>query len=221
MKNSFDKTGIVLLSGGLDSYISLDMALSFCDVVLALNFNYGQKAFEDENHAASQIASKYNIKLETIEVPFLKSITSNALIDEDNKNFDDFKSVWVPNRNGLFLNIAACYADRMNIDYIIFGANKEEALEFPDNTKNFIVKINDAFKYSTLKRVEVIAPCIGLDKVDMINYLIDNKLPLNIIKSCYNASSGNKKHCGNCKSCRLLFGAIKKSKNPELIKEII
>ena len=55
----------------------------------------------------------------------------------------------------------------------------------------------------------------------MINYAIDNKLPLNLIKSCYNSSLlTNKKHCGKCMSCKLLYNAIKESKKPELIKEI-
>ena len=42
---------IILLSGGLDSYVALDIASKKYNVVFALNFDYGQKAFKEENFA--------------------------------------------------------------------------------------------------------------------------------------------------------------------------
>ena len=204
-----NKKGIILLSGGLDSFISCNMAKKQCDIVLALNFNYGQKPYREEREAAKNIADYYNIKLETIDLPYLKKEVGDL---------DDFESVWVPNRNGVFLNIAAAYCDKYNIDYIIFGANIDEAKDFKDNSEEFIKKTNEVFKYSTLKHPEIIAPCSKLKKVDMINYAIDNNLPLNLIKSCYDNSE--KKHCGKCMSCKLLYQAIINSKKPDLIKEL-
>ena len=111
------KAGIALLSGGLDSFISLNLASREMDIKLALTFNYGQIAFEDELEAASAIAAKYGIEHKVIELPFLSEII-------------DLNEVWIPNRNGLFLNIAGVFADRYDFDYIIFGANKEEGQEF-------------------------------------------------------------------------------------------
>ena len=211
---------IVLLSGGLDSLVALDIIKCENEIALALNFNYGQLVFKEENEAAKNIAKYYDIELKTIELPYLKALCNNALTNFENKNNDDFNSVWVPNRNGLFLNIAASFCDSLDIDKIVIGANKKEALEFSDNSRDFINAINESFKYSTLKHCEVAAPCIDFDKVDMINYAIDNKLPLSYIKSCYSPFENNKAHCGKCKSCKLLFEAIKNSKNPDIIKEI-
>ena len=37
-----NKKGIILLSGGLDSLVSLDIARKTTDIKLALTFNYGQ-----------------------------------------------------------------------------------------------------------------------------------------------------------------------------------
>ena len=34
--------------------------------------------------------------------------------------------VWVPNRNGLFINIAASYGDAFGYDHIVVGFNAEE-----------------------------------------------------------------------------------------------
>ena len=64
----------------------------------------------------------------------------------------------MPNRNGLFLNIAGSFADSENYDYILIGANKEEAQTFPDNTIDFINAINKEFEYSTQKKPKVCAP---------------------------------------------------------------
>ncbi len=212
---------LILLSGGLDSLIALDIASKDNRIVLALNFNYGQKAFKEENEASINIAKKYGIKLETIELPYLKELSGNALTDKNNNELDKFEQVWIPNRNGLFLNIAACFCDKLKIQNIIMGLNLEEAQNFSDNSREFIEAADKFLYYSTQIHPTILAPCSKMTKVDIINYAIDNNLSLDIIKSCYNSVlKSQKRHCGKCISCKLLYDAILKSKKPELIKEI-
>ena len=217
MKNK----GVALLSGGLDSLVSLDIAIKTIDIKLAIIFDYGQKPFKEEKEASIKIAKYYKIKHKIIKLPYLKEISKCSYINHDKSKLEDLNSVWIPNRNGLFLNIAASICEGLNYNTIIFGANKQEAEDFPDNTKEFIDLSNELFKYSTLKNVEVVAPCLQFDKIQIINYAIDNSLPLKLIKSCYDSSlNSGKKHCGKCLSCKLLYEAIINSKKPELIKEI-
>jgi len=116
------------------------------------------------------------------------------------------KAVWVPNRNGLFLNIAAAFADADNYSTIIIGANKEEAQTFPDNTQDFIDKINSEFEYSTQNRPKVLAPLINSDKNDIVSLALKLKMPLELVQSCYD---GKTKHCGVCESCSRLKNALK------------
>ena len=52
---------IVLLSGGLDSFISLAYAEAEYNIQLALNFDYGQRAVKKEIAAAKTIADYFNI----------------------------------------------------------------------------------------------------------------------------------------------------------------
>ncbi|MBQ7287555.1 MAG: 7-cyano-7-deazaguanine synthase QueC [Candidatus Gastranaerophilales bacterium] len=216
-----NKKAIILLSGGLDSLVALDIISKECDVVKSLTFDYGQKSAQEEILAAKKIAKEYNIDNEVIELQFLKEITNNALTNEANQNFGELKSVWVPNRNGLFLNIAACYCDSKDIDFIAFGANKEESGSFSDNRNEYVELTNSSFEYSTLKKPIVIAPCSNMNKIDLVNYMIDNNIDFDLIKSCYrNEKETNKKHCGECMSCKLLYNAILNSKKPELIKEV-
>lgn len=213
---------VILLSGGLDSLVALDISAKKYDEILALFFDYGQKALFEEHCAVQKISEKYLIKYKYIELPFLKEITKNSLVDDNKNDFNDLKSVWVPNRNGLFINIAASFCDSLDdFKYIIFGANKEESRDFSDNRKNFIENINETLALSTLSHPKVIAPCADMTKVELVNYMIDNNLDFKLIKSCYqNSKKTNKIHCGVCMSCKLLHNAILNSKKPELIKEI-
>ena len=213
--------GLILLSGGLDSLVSLDIAFKTVEIKLAVIFNYGQKSYKEEKDASIKIAKHYGIEHKIIRLPYLKELTNNSYTNSDNSKLDDINSVWIPNRNGLFLNIACSICESLDLDTVVFGANKEEAQEFPDNSKKFVDYCNKLFEFSSKKKVKVLAPCLQFDKIQIINYAIDNSLPLNFIKSCYNSNlNTGRKHCGKCMSCKLLYEAILKSKKPELVKEI-
>lgn len=204
---------IILLSAGLDSLVSLGLKKDELNIELALTFDYGQKAAEKEIQASEKICKYYNIKHEVITLNWLKNITKTSLVsNEEVPAGDELKSpeksakaVWVPNRNGLFLNIAGAYADSYGYKYILIGANKEEAQTFPDNTADFINSVNEEFKYSTLEKPEIIAPLINYNKNDIVMLALKNKLPLELTMSCYN---GGDKHCGICESCTRLKHAL-------------
>lgn len=210
---------IILLSGGLDSLVSL--GLGGYDVSLALTFDYGQKSVKDEIEASEKICEYYGIEHKVIKLDWLKDITHTALVADidlpDKIDENSAKNVWVPNRNGLFLNIAGSFADAENYDYIIIGANKEEAQTFPDNTKEFIERINSEFEFSTRKRPKVVAPLINYDKNDIVKLALEHDIPINLVKSCY---AGGEKHCGKCESCIRLKNALTYNQAEEYIKEL-
>ena len=220
-----NKKGVVLLSGGLDSLVSIAAARDFCKVELALTFDYSQRAVEEEIEASSKIADFYGIEHKVVKLPFLSEITNNALVDDcanlEFKTLDEnsAKAVWVPNRNGLFLNIAASFADAKKYDYIIIGANKEEAGTFPDNSEEFLTRADEFFKFSTMVQPKILAPLKNLEKYEIINLAIEKSAPLEFLKSCYNSKEiSGKKHCGKCESCKRLHNAILKSVNKDLLK---
>lgn len=205
---------IVLLSGGLDSLVSTGLKREELNIELALTFDYGQKSAQKEIEASNKICKYYNIKHEVIKLDFLKKITQTSLVSEKNvpsgnvldNPEDSAKAVWVPNRNGLFLNIAGSYADSYGYDYIIIGANKEEGQTFPDNTQEFINSVNAEFEYSTRYKPKTAAPLINYDKNDIVMLALKNGVPLELAMSCYN---GGEKHCGICESCQRLKHALK------------
>lgn len=221
---------IILLSGGLDSLVSLGLAKNEYNIQLALTFDYGQKSVEHEISASKKICEYYGIEHKIIKLDWLKEITQTSLVSGkdipltslDDLSSDEFTeksaaSVWVPNRNGAFLNIAAAFADSYDYDYIFFGANKEEGTTFPDNTQEFIDRINSSFEYSTQKHPKVFAPLINLAKNDIVKSAVENNVPLKLTRSCY---ATKEKHCGVCESCVRLKRALEENNCQEIIGKL-
>lgn len=204
---------LILLSGGLDSLVSLGLKKEELNISLALTFDYGQKSVQQEIQTSKKICDYYNLEHIIIKLDWLKDITHTSLVAKDNiptgkslvLSEDTAKSVWVPNRNGLFLNIAGSFADSEDFDYILIGANKEEGQTFPDNTQEFIDSINAEFLYSTRKHPKVVAPLINYVKNDIVMLALRHGIPLELTRSCY---QGGEKHCGICESCLRLKHAL-------------
>ena len=58
------KSAVILLSGGLDSYVSLVYSQKQgYDIKLALTFDYGQKAALEEISASEEICAKYGVEI--------------------------------------------------------------------------------------------------------------------------------------------------------------
>jgi len=146
------KRSIVLLSGGLDSLVSFKKAYDETKILLVLTFDYGQRSSKMEVEAARKCCLKYNIPFLKVSLPWLKKITKSPLIrgcslppqislpdlSQQGKMKKLAKVVWVPNRNSLFINIAASYAEALDADFIITGFNAEEGRSFPDNSREFV-----------------------------------------------------------------------------------
>ncbi|MCM1010587.1 MAG: 7-cyano-7-deazaguanine synthase QueC [Fusobacterium sp.] len=216
---------IILLSGGLDSVVSLALVREKLNVTLALTFDYGQKSATKEIEASAAIAKHYGLEHKVIKLDWLKEITHTALCSNEEvptgdalKNeAESAKSVWVPNRNGLFLNIAGAFADADGYTSIIIGANKEEAQTFPDNTKDFIERVNAEFEFSTRVQPKVVAPLIDSDKIEIVRLALSHNAPLELLNSCY---ANTQKHCGKCESCVRLKRALEANNDTVFIKKL-
>lgn len=203
---------IVLLSGGLDSTVALADSLTRQPVACALTFDYGQRAAKRELQATRAIADHYGLLHRVIALPWLADLLPQALTPlqtleaqgiqpETNLSREalfNVNRVWVPNRNGLFLNIGACFAEAMKAGIIVFGANAEEGVDFPDNTPEFRDRLNEVFAYSTLTGVRVETPVGHMNKTEIIQHGLSLNVPFHLIWSCYEATD---EQCGQCPSC--------------------
>ena len=215
---------IILMSGGLDSLVALAYSKLHTDynVELAITFDYGQKSVKKEIEASKKICDYYNIEHKIITLDWLKDITKTGLVGEVDIPTEGFEtsssaaSVWVPNRNALFLNIAAAFCDSYGYNFILYGANKEEGAIFPDNTEEFRAQISKLFETSTLVQPKVVAPLINYTKSDIVKIAVRDSVPLEFVSSCY--SSSTKLHCGECESCHYLKRALLENNCEEYIK---
>ncbi len=203
---------IALLSGGLDSTVASFEAASCGPVVECLVFDYGQHAAKQEIQAAKVIAKRLGAQFRCIELPFLAEVTQTALVmnekiipqikmaqlDDRSAAEKSAQQVWVPNRNGLFLNIAACIAEAKAISEIVVGFNAEEAVTFPDNSANFVNRAENFFELSTLAHIKIFAPTIGLNKTEIVKRGLELQVSFEYVWSCYR---GRKLMCGSCESC--------------------
>lgn len=213
-------SAIVLLSSGLDSTVNLYKASTELNVIRVLTIDYGQKAAPKEIQQSQIICQGLGLEHEVIELPWLKKISSSSLTDEERTiptglqvNINDVsvsketaKSVWVPNRNGVLLNVAAAYADALGAEYIIPGFNKEEAQTFPDNSLAFMTTIDAALAFSTRTHSKIKCYTVDMDKTEIVKMGRQLNVPFDHIWPCYFAGE---KICGQCESCQRYINALK------------
>ncbi len=216
MKNK--PKAVSVLSGGLDSTVA---TAYFNDKyeIHALTFNYGQRSAEMEIKSAGAVCEKLGINHTVLDLPWLKKLGKSALtseaeipelkIDElDSKEICDetARKVWVPGRNVVFTAIATSFAEAENAEKIIVGWDLEEAVTFPDNSKEFLDAFNNVLRIGTLEDVEIEAPVINMGKTEIVKLGIKINAPLNLSYSCY---MGGEKPCGICESCIRRMRAFK------------
>ncbi|MEA1945378.1 MAG: 7-cyano-7-deazaguanine synthase QueC [Euryarchaeota archaeon] len=200
---------VVLLSSGLDSTVAFKHAYDRCSKILALTFDYGQRAAANEIKRAIQICRKFDVPHEVIELPWvsrfggaLTNKTALPLLAEHELDSDaaaeSAMQVWVPARNLLFLSIAAGYAEDHNYDSITVGFDAEEAKTFPDNSYEFVERFNRVLEYGTLSHPTIDAPLIHLNKTEIVRLGIAIDAPLRLSWSCYRSGD---LPCGVCESC--------------------
>jgi 7-cyano-7-deazaguanine synthase len=212
MKNK--KKVVVLLSSGLDSTVNIFEAIKHHhQVVLALTFNYGQKAAKKEIEQSAKIAKYLGVPHKVLDVTWFKEFNKSSLLVDDQKvptgkdveidnlekSGETAKSVWVPNRNGIFLNIAAAYAEALGADSVIPGFNAEEAATFPDNSIDFLKAATHAFSFSTSNKVTVGCYTAHLNKPAIVLLGQGLDVPWELTWPCYFAGD---EWCGQCESCQ-------------------
>ena len=215
-------SAVVCLSGGLDSSVSLLWAKKEFDQVTALFFNYGQKALSPERKAAQYFSKQAGVDFLEVDLGFLGELSGSALNSKDAKipvgdsvditsdvtSQETANAVWVPNRNGLFINVAAVVAESKEYKNIVVGFNLEEAETFPDNSVGFVAGVNASLGLSTKNQVQVVSPTIDLNKVEIVHLGKGLGLEIDKVWPCYKAEE---KICGECESCKRFVRAVKES----------
>jgi 7-cyano-7-deazaguanine synthase len=201
---------IALVSGGLDSVVSLARAVKERRVESVMFFDYGQRARASERVSSMSAANYYGLPFEDVDIRWLESLSprgmqAGAARADGDDALVSLDEVWIPNRNGVFLNVAAAYAERYGCETVVTGFNREEAEEFPDNSAEYVQRVNRSLEMSTRNGVRVESFTIDLDKPAILRLGLELKAPLSIIWSCYRSGE---RMCGRCASCTRLSAAL-------------
>ena len=208
---------VVTLSSGLDSSVSLAIARAEGrEIPLALTFDYGQRAARRETEAAARLAARFGVTHRVVRLPWIAefpgALTGRGELPlprsgdlEGEASVRSAGAVWVPNRNGVFLEVAAGFAEALGADEVLVGFNREEAATFPDNSAAYVQALNVALGLSTRGRVRIASPTLFLDKREIVARAKRMDFPFELLWSCY---IDGPRMCGRCESCQRLKRAL-------------
>jgi len=219
--NIKNKKAIVLLSGGMDSLLLMAHVQNLGIEIYPIHFSYGQNTQRNEKKSFKDICRFYKIKKENqklMDIPFLKEIGGSGLTDKklilsttgENLAKNIVPNSYVPFRNSLFLAIATAWAETIEAAEIYIGAVEEDSPGYPDCRPAYYNAFNNLIKKGTNSKnpIKVITPLIKLNKIKIIEKLIQLQAPIKLSWSCYKSE---KIACGLCDSCRLRLRAFKRA----------
>jgi 7-cyano-7-deazaguanine synthase len=162
-------------------------------------FNYGQRHAR-ELDCAFQLAHYYGATYERIQID-PRAMAGSCLTgagEIPHAHYEDASQIKtvVPNRNAVFLSLAAAAASRRGIKTVMFAAHQGDATIYPDCRPEFIQAFDVATKLSC--GVSVYAPFVSMTKRSIV--LLGRKLavPFDMTWSCY---EGGMRPCGLCGAC--------------------
>ncbi len=210
------KSAVVLVSGGMDSAVTLAIARERGFACHALSVAYGQR-HSSELVAAARLATTLGaIAHKTVSVD-LRSIGGSALtadIDVPEQGGAGIPITYVPARNTIMLSIALGWAEVLGADDIFCGVNAVDYSGYPDCRPAFIESFERLANLATRSGVEgtglhIHAPLIAMSKADIAREGIRLGIDFAETVSCYTADDQGRA-CGHCDACRLRaegFGA--------------
>ena len=199
---------VVLVSGGMDSAVTLAIARAQGLVCYALSVDYGQRHVS-ELTAAQRVAAQFGAVHKTVKVE-LRSIGGSALTDEiavPEQAAAGIPVTYVPARNTIMLAIALGWAEVLGANNIFCGVNAVDYSGYPDCRPEFIAGFEQLANLATKAGVEgaqlrIHAPLIRLSKAEIVREGLRLDVDFAATVSCYQADAEGRA-CGRCDACRL------------------
>jgi 7-cyano-7-deazaguanine synthase len=204
------RRAVVLVSGGMDSAVTLAMAREQGFAGYALSVDYGQR-HASELAAAAHVARALGAMEHKVVRADLRSIGGSALtadaIAVPEHAAAGIPATYVPARNTIMLSIALGWAEVLEANDIFCGVNAVDYSGYPDCRPEFITGFERLANLATKAGVEgatlrVHAPLMRLGKADIVREGLRLGVDFGATVSCYQADAGGLA-CGRCDACRL------------------
>lgn len=206
---SSPRRAVVLVSGGMDSAVTLAIAQGMGFACHALSVSYGQRHSAELDAATELAKTRQAIEHKTVTVD-LRSIGGSALTSDiavPETPATGIPVTYVPARNTIMLSIALGWAEVLGADDIFCGVNAVDYSGYPDCRPEFIAAFETLAGLATQAGVEgrgmrIHAPLIAMSKADIVREGLRLGVDFARTVSCYQADAeGNA--CGLCDACRL------------------
>ena len=208
------KPAVILLSGGIDSAITLAIALAEGYDAYALSFDYGQR-HKIETQAARRVANSLGAKEHRVATIDLRVFGGSALTDHidvpkkrsETEIAHGIPVTYVPARNTIFLAYALAWAEVIHAGDIFLGVNAIDYSGYPDCRLEFIEAFETLANVGTKagvegRRFQIHTPLIKFSKADIIRKAVELGVDLSLTHSCYDPAPEGLA-CGECDSCLL------------------
>lgn len=203
------RRAVVLVSGGLDSAVTLAVAREQGCESYALSFDYGQR-HRAELAAARRVARSLGAAAHKVIRIDLSDIGGSALTDHriavPDAPTEGIPITYVPARNTVFLALALAWAEVLEARDIYIGVNAVDYSGYPDCRPAFIDAFARLARVATRAGVEgaefeVHTPLIEMSKAQIVAEGTRLGVDFAETVSCYQADAEGRA-CGVCDSCR-------------------
>lgn len=204
---------VVLVSGGMDSAVTLALARARGFDCHALSVAYGQRHASELAAAARVAAMLGAVEHKTVSVD-LRSIGGSALTADIAvpehvavRSAGEIPVTYVPARNTIMLAVALGWAEALGASDIFCGVNAVDYSGYPDCRPAFVEAFEWLANLATKAGVEghtlhVHAPLIDLSKAEIVREGMRLGVDFAQTVSCYRADAGGRA-CGHCDACVL------------------
>ena len=200
---------VVLLSGGMDSAVTLAEARAAGHPCHALSVRYGQR-HSSELDAAARVAAALGAREHRVVDVDLRALGGSALTDDIDVPLSPGTGIpvtYVPARNTVLLALALGHAEVLGAHDLYVGVNAVDYSGYPDCRPEFIAAFEQLARLATKAGVEgaplrVHAPLIALSKAEIVRRGMALGVDFGLTVSCYQADPEGRA-CGLCDACRL------------------
>jgi len=222
------KPAVVLLSGGLDSAVTLAEALDLGYEAHALSMDYGQRNRHELNCAA-RVAKSLGVKQHVVLKVDLASFGGSALTSDiavpkgEKKAGEGIPVTYVPARNTVLLSLALAWGEALGAFDIFIGANAVDYSGYPDCRSEYIMAYEKLANLATKAAVEgdgvfsINAPLIKLSKARIVRHGFRLGVDFSLTSSCYDPAPDGAA-CGECDSCRIRLKGFKDAGSSDPIR---
>lgn len=198
---------VAIVSGGLDSVTLLHYLVKEQQRRPAvITFIYGQKHTKEVDFARKQAALLGCEAHLVLDLLLLRPLFAHSALIDTETAVPDVLDVmgdpqpvtYVPNRNMIFLALAAAYAETHQVNQVFYGAQRHDIYGYWDTTPQFLAQLNQVYGLNRKNQIEIEAPFVNYSKTDLVRKGLELAVDYSQTWSCY---EGQELACGRCPTC--------------------